>query len=177
MVKEHKIRPDDVEAITVSAGPKFQGLCEPLEIRRNPRLMSEAQYSLPFTLAVAIAKGKPQIKNFTEEGIKDPEVLRISNKIGYKPDPECDLQWGTGITAEKMEIKLKDGRVLRSEQKGFRYGHPKRPVSKEELIEKFRECAAYSLKPLTKDNVEKVIQMVSNLEKMDDVCQIIRLVS
>ncbi len=177
MVQEHKFRPEDVEAIMVAAGPKLQTLCEPLEVRRNPRMMTEAQYSLPFTVATAIARGKPQIKNFSGEGFKDPEILKVSNRISYKPDPECDLQWGTGITVAKIEIKLKDGRVLRQERKDVRYGHPKRPISKVELIEKFKECAAYSVRPVPKSNVEKVIELTGNLEKLNDVSQIIRLVS
>ncbi|MFC2001529.1 MmgE/PrpD family protein [Chloroflexota bacterium] len=177
MVAEHNIKPEDVEAITVSVGPKIRALCEPLEIRRNPRMLAESQYSLPFIVATAIAKGKPRIENFINEGMKDPEVLSISNKVSYIPDPECDFQWGTGVTAAKIEIKLKDGRVLRSEKKGLRHGHPQRPISNEVLIEKFRECASYSVRPMPEENVEEIINMVGHLEEVDDVSQIVRLIS
>ena len=177
MVDEHKVRPQDVETITVFVGPKAQRMCEPLEIRRNPQNMTEAQFSLPFTVATTIAKGKPCIKHFTSDGIRDPEILRLSNKVTWKSDPECDRQYGTGVSPSKVEITLRDGRVVRSEQKGFRYGHPQNPISKEELVEKFRDCASYSAKPLSKDSVERVIRTVSNLEELEDASQIIQLVS
>jgi len=177
MVDEHKFRAQDVEAITVFVGGKVQDLCEPLEIRRNPRIMTEAQLSLPFTIATAIAKGKPRIEHFTTDGIKDPEILRLSNKVSCQSDPECYLQFGTGAHPAKVEIKLRDGHVLHSEQKGFRSGHPKRPISKAELIEKFRDCVSYSVRPLPKDSAEEVIKMVDKLEKVDDVSEIIELVS
>ena len=173
MVEEYKIHHGDIESIMVSAGPKLQRLLEPLEIRRNPRMMTEAQYSVPYTVAIALTKGKPRMQHFTSDAIKDPEVLRISNKVSYRPDPECDLRFGTGAMAAKMEIKLKDGRVLHSEKKGLRHGHPQNPMSREEVIEKFRECASLSLRPLSNRNVDRVIQMVSNLEEVDDVSQIV----
>lgn len=176
MRDEHHIQPEDVEAMTVFVGPMVQKLCEPLQIRRNPRIVSEAKYSIPFAVATAIAKGKPCIKHFTNDGIKDPEILRLSNKVSWQADQEYDAQV-SGMYPAKVEIKLRDGRVLRSEHKSFRYGHPQRPMSKEELTEKFRECASYSVRPLLKDSVEKVIGMVNKLEEIDDVSEIIHLVS
>jgi 2-methylcitrate dehydratase PrpD len=177
MIKEHKFRPDQIESITLAVGPISQLLCEPLPIRRNPRLTAEAQYSLPFTVATAITKGKPRIEHFTGEGIKDPEILRVSNKVGYRMDDTCDLKYGTGYCPAKIEIKLTDGRTLRAEQQGGRYGHPERPVSKEDLIDKFRECVAYSARPLSAATVDKIIAMIDKLEDVDDVSEIIRLVS
>jgi len=177
MVDEHDVQPQDVEAITVFVGPRGERLCEPLQIRRNPRNMTEAQFSLPFIVATAIVKGKPRINHFTNDGIKDPEILQLSNKATWQSDPECDKQYGTGVLPAKVEIKLRDGHVLHSEQKGFRYGNPRNPITKGELVEKFRDCASYSVKPLPKDSVEKVIELVDKLEEVDDVSQIIRLVS
>ncbi len=177
MIEEHKFRPDDIESITVFVGPISRLLCEPQEVRRNPRLTAEAQYSLPFTVATAIAKGKPRIGHFTGEGIRDPEILSVSNKVGYRIDDAYDLKYGTGYCPAKMEIKLKNGRTLCGEQGGGRYGHPERPVSKADLKEKFRECVAYSARPLSVAAVDKIVAMVDNLEDVDDVSQIIRLVS
>lgn len=177
MVDEHNIRPQDIEAITVFVGEKNQNLCEPLQLKRNPGRMADAQLSLPFVVATAIAKGKPRIEHFTSEGIKDPAVISLSSRVSGQPDKECYLEYGTGLQRAKVEVKLVDGRVLHSEQEGFRYGHPQRPISKEELIGKFKDCASYSVHPLTKDSVESVLQLVDNLEEIEDVSQIIRLVS
>ena len=113
----------------------------------------------------------------TGEGIKDPEILSVSNKVGYRMDDACDLKYGTGYCPAKMEIKLKNGRTLFGEQGGGRYGHPERPVSKADLMEKFRECVAYSARPLSAATVDKISAMVDKLEEVDDVSEIIRLVS
>lgn len=178
MVDEHKIRHQDVEAITVFVSEKTRYFtCDPLQMKRNPSRPTDAQMSLPFVVATAIVKGKPRIEHFTSDTIKDPEVLRLSNKVSCQPGQEPSKQYGKGAQYAKIEIKLVDGRVLHSEQEGLRYGHPQRPISKEELVEKFRECACYSIRPLPKDSVEEVLKMVSRLEEVDDVSQIIQLVS
>ncbi len=177
MVDEHEFRPEDIESITVFVGPISQLLCEPLEVRRNPRLMAEAQYSLPFTVATAVTKGKPRIEHFTSQGMKDPEILSVSNKVGYRFDEAYDLKYATGYCPAKIEIRLRNGQTLFAEQGGGRYGHPERPISKDDLTEKFRECVAYSARPLSESAVEKVIAMVDKLEGVEDVSQIIRLVS
>jgi hypothetical protein len=43
------------------------------------------------------------------------------------------------------------------------------------ISEKFRDCAAHAARPLKKDHVEKIIQLVSRLETVRDVRQVIRL--
>jgi 2-methylcitrate dehydratase PrpD len=139
--------------------------------------MAEAQYSLPFTIATAITKGNPRIEHFTDRGLKDPEILSISNKVGYRMDDACDLKYGTGHCPAKIEITLKDGRTLYGEQQGGRYGHPERPISKEDLTAKFRDCAGYAARPLSPETVEKAIAMVNRLEEVEDVAAIVRLVS
>jgi hypothetical protein len=45
----------------------------------------------------------------------------------------------------------------------------------EDCTKKFRECAAFAIKPLPSDNIDKVIEMVASLEKLDDAAEIIRI--
>jgi 2-methylcitrate dehydratase PrpD len=179
MVDEYRIRSEDVEAVTLFIGPKEESLgnCEPLQVRRNPTKISEAQMSLPFAVATTLAKGKPCLKHFVGEGFRDPEILRLSNKVSYQVHPEYGHRFDTARFRPAIEVKLTDGRVLRSDREVFRYGNPKNPIGKEEHLEKFRDCASYSVKPLSNERVEEVIKMLINLEEVDDVSQIIRLVS
>lgn len=174
MVDEHGIAPDDIARITVFVGPISRLLCEPIDVRRSPRSTGEAQYSLPFTIATAIVHGQPKIEHFTLQGIKDEATLRVSNRVEYRLDPECDLQYGTGYCPAKLEIELTDGRRLYAEQFGGRYGHPERPIGKAELVEKFRDCARHSITPLSDDKVEGLLEGLDNLEAVPDVAALIR---
>jgi len=177
IAREHNIKPQDVKSITVFVGPKAQRNCEPLESKRNPKTLTEAQMSIPFVVATAIAKGKLKMEHLTIKGIQDPEILSLSNKVNWQPDPACDRTYGTGASMARIEVTLNGGRTVTCEDKGFRYGNAKKPISKEDLTEKFRDCAFYSAKPLTKSKVEKIIKMVGHLEELEDVSQITQLVS
>ena len=75
-----------------------------------------------------------------------------------------------------VEIKRKDGKVL-SRRVDYPRGHPKNPMTMEDIAAKFRDCASYSIKPVSKVHTEKVIDMLINLEQVDDIRQIIQLIS
>jgi 2-methylcitrate dehydratase PrpD len=78
--------------------------------------------------------------------------------------------------AGKVEIRTKDGKVY-SKRTDFPYGHPKNPLAYEDIVNKFRDCLSYAAKPVARDNVEKVIDMVRKLEDVEDVGQIINLLA
>ena len=71
---------------------------------------------------------------------------------------------------------MSDGKVY-SRRVDFALGDPRNPMNFEDVAVKFRTCAAEATKPLAKDNIEKVIKMLSNLEAVNNAGQIISLIS
>jgi hypothetical protein len=54
-------------------------------------------------------------------------------------------------------------------------GHPlAKPLSQEEIEEKFRDNVAFS-KTVSKENAEKVLYMLNNLEEIDDITGLVKL--
>lgn len=99
----------------------------------------------------------------------------MAEKIAWRVDPEIDgIVTATGPVI--AEIKCKDGKSY-SKRVDFPYGHPKKPISMEDLQAKFRDCASYSVKPLTATEVDRVIELVTNLENVPNMNQIINLLS
>ena len=56
-------------------------------------------------------------------------------------------------------------------------GSPLNPLTKEELEEKFRNCVSYSRKKMTEKEIRRVIDLVMDLENLDDITEIISLIS
>ena len=54
-------------------------------------------------------------------------------------------------------------------------GAPGKPASMKDVAQKFRQCAAYSAKPMPEENIEGIIKLVSNLENVADVAGLIKL--
>ena len=163
-----------MEEITVFANEigHARELCEPLQARQKPMTSSDAKYSIPFTVAVAVARRKVVIKDYSSEGIHDEQVLQIAQKV--TPNYEAQKKIKKGREPGKVEIKIKGGKVY-SRQVDIPYGHPDKPITWEDLIAKFKDCLSYSAKPISKDNTEQAIDMICNLEKVEDVGQIVRL--
>ena len=56
-------------------------------------------------------------------------------------------------------------------------GSSKNTVSFEFIAQKFKNCCAYSVKPISEQNQKAVISMIENMENMDDVGQIGSLIA
>jgi 2-methylcitrate dehydratase PrpD len=172
IMKEHKIKAEDVESVTVGVSSgAVKALCEPLGIKQNPRTIVDAQFSIPWAVGVALVYGKVGLGAFTEEAIKDKAILSLSNKVTPKLNESLNKR---GVTPAVVEIKTKDGKSY-SKRVDNPYGSPENPMSMDAICEKFRDCASHAVKPLEKDHVEKIIELVSQLETLSDVSQIVRL--
>lgn len=172
MVGEYNIKAEDVDSVTVYVGKGAMGLvCEPLNTKQNPSTTVDAQFSIPWTVASAIVQGKVGIAEFTPQAIKDKAVLTLSNKVTPKLDESLNRM---GVSPAIVEIKTKDGKVY-SKRVDTPYGSPENPMSMDAMAAKLRDCASHAAKPLSQKNVEKLIQLVSQLEAVSDVEEVVRL--
>lgn len=172
LVREHHIEAGDVESITAYLGKGcMKVIAEPLDAKQNPSNIVDAQFSVAWTIASAIAHGSVGIAEFTPEAIKDETVLALSNKVTPKADEALSV-WG--VTPAIVEIKTKDGNVY-SKRVDTPYGSPQNPMSMDAMATKLRDCASFAAKPVSQENLDKLIEMVSQLEKIRDMGQIVRL--
>jgi len=104
-------------------------------------------------------------ENFTEEGIRNPQIQALIKRITL-----ANLDKTEGV---ELEVRMKDGRIY-SEYLRTAVGDPSNPLSRQGLIEKFMNQAEFS-KKVTRNNAEKIIEMVEKLEKIDNIQKIIDL--
>jgi 2-methylcitrate dehydratase PrpD len=177
--REHSLAPEDVEAITIVGGTgATQLLSEPLELKRRPKLSIDGKYSIPFTTAVMMVKGNVTLRDYTDEGLRNAEVLAMADRVWYRPDKDAVLPAGGNSTVSRptVEIRLKDGRVVSRKAQGVP-GDPQHPVTRDMLETKFRDCVSFAAKPLASERVERAIEMVRDLENVADVAEIMQLLT
>ena len=175
-MKEHDIKPEDVEEITAYVGKSvYDSNCDPLEMKQSPSTAGEACFSVPWVVATALIYHNVEPQNFTEEAIKNRDVLNLAHKVTPKLTPE----FGEAITREPVIIELKTkGKKVYSKRIDHCLGSTENPFSMEDIIRKFRSCAtSYSAKPIPSEKVDEVVQMAQHLENVTDVSQIIRLLA
>ncbi len=169
---KHDIKADKVKSITVYGGQAVYDLSQPPQVKQNPRTIIDAQFSVPYVVAVALAKGKVTVDDFTEKSIKRPEIIDLARKASGKLVPAMNRH---GVGPGGVTILMQDGKEY-TEEIEHCLGSVERPMTFEDVTRKFRECAACARKPLSVAKVEKVIELVSRLETLSDATEIIRLV-
>ncbi|MFC1920358.1 MmgE/PrpD family protein [Chloroflexota bacterium] len=171
IVDEYDIKPGDIEAIKFILNSPNTMLCEPLESKRKPTTAIDAKFSIPFCIATAVVHKKVDLSHFTAQALLDNEVLEVAQKITYEVGSAIPQQ---GYEVQPDLVHIKTGRELISSKAiEFMYGHPKNPMSQEALVAKFMDCASYSVKPISKDNLDKVVQLILHLEDVSNISEIV----
>ncbi|HEY7928783.1 MAG TPA: MmgE/PrpD family protein [Steroidobacteraceae bacterium] len=104
--------------------------------RPRPASSSEAQVSAQHAVAVALARGRAGLADFTDESIADPELQALRQRVVLVDDPDF------AIEAARVAVTLRSGRTVECRVDTPR-GAPARALSDTELESKLRELAAY----------------------------------
>jgi 2-methylcitrate dehydratase PrpD len=166
--KQHDIKPERIQAVHAWCGLTSYEISQPPEVKTAPRNTVDAQFSLQWAVATALLKGRVTVGDFTPEAIKDKDVLALAPKITAEHDPAMDTH---GVGPARLRITLDDG-TEHEEYVPHCLGSVENPMRYEDVVRKFRECAAGYL---TAEKTEEVVERVTRLESLADVTEVIRL--
>ena len=162
LIDEHQLDADDITEIKVVVSKVNQMLiCEPIEGKRKPESAINAKFSLPYVLATAFIHRKVTLEQFNSEAIKDPSVLEVAQKFTYEVNSELTMKESLQGC---LELRTKD--KLYSANVEIPYGHPKHPMSDEEIINKFKDCSKYSIRRIEDEELDSVIEQILHLENV-----------
>jgi 2-methylcitrate dehydratase PrpD len=166
---EQKLDPNTISKVHLKARAQRRPWLEPVADRQEPHNSAAAADSVFFGLAKALVNPTFSLDDVSESGLKQREALRMAKLMSWSPleDPN---------QPEMMEITTVDGHVYQSPIGPGKFLRPQ-PQTPPELIEKFLDCARYSVRPLSKKALEGVIQTIEELEQVDDVSILTRMVS
>jgi 2-methylcitrate dehydratase PrpD len=167
LARRYDIRVEDVEQVDVKCDPHILSVL----VYEKPKTATEGRFSIQFPLSLALLERRVTLQQFTDEKIKEPEIVALMPRIKLLPTPELRQTIATGRSTI-VEIKLKDGRQL-VERCDFPPGTPNNPLSDEELFQKYRSCAKLVL---PEKETEESIELIMNLETMDNICRLLNLV-
>jgi 2-methylcitrate dehydratase PrpD len=162
------VRAKDVKKIVAKVGDfTVRVLCTPKEQKRRPKTHVDAQFSLPYTVAVAIAKNSTGVDDFRPEALDDPEVLALSDKITWEVDPEAEKFYPKAYPAT-LVATMNDGRVFEAHVH-FPKGDPENDATMEEIVDKFNSLTD---KYFEKERRQEIVKKLKRLEEIDDITEI-----
>lgn len=156
------VRAKNVRKITAKVGEfTVKMLCYPVDRKLRPQTHVDAQFSLPYAIAVALCKNRTGISEFGTDAIDDPEVLALAEKVTWELDPDAERLYPKAYPATVI-AELNDGRLLQAHV-DYPKGDPENPASDEEIIAKFNSLTEPYME---KEKREKIVETVIRLEKI-----------
>jgi 2-methylcitrate dehydratase PrpD len=174
MVKKHRIKPEDIKEITVFCQDEKYFLLYPLEKRRRPENPVDSQFSIPWAVAAVFARGRAGIGDFTEEAINSADILEVSGRVRVALDKNVGEK--KGMIPAKISVTTKKGQTL-IEQADIPAAGQEKPLPFADYERKFRDCAAYAVKPRTSGQIDKIVGLVKELENVEDIRELAELLS
>lgn len=143
-LRRRPIEPDRIKAIRLGVLTIGKLLvAEPIEQKRAPRTVVDAQFSAPFAAAVAFVRGGAGLEQFSDANIADPTIRRLMARTDCVTDAALDASYPAEMPGT-VEIELDDGQVLRS-RIAYPLGEPENPLAEDGLRARFLDLAAAEL--------------------------------
>jgi 2-methylcitrate dehydratase PrpD len=138
-------------------------------LEHRPLSTMSAQYSLPYTVAVATLSDPGNPASFSEDQTSRPDLLSLADKIDARVAGEFEAVYPRRVSA-RVVFEMQDGLVFESTKLDSR-STPLNPISQEELRDKFRRVTKGILLP---DHQKHLIEAVDRLEKSPDLDSLTR---
>ena len=154
----------------------YEAVATPIDVRKAPHTIVHAQFSLPFTVAAALADGHVGLSHFTEASIDRDDILALAQRVDVFVDDDIEREWGRNISPAEMQVEMNDGTTQRV-RVDWPLGHPRRPMSAADFDAKAVDCFGASPLRLRDAAPRELRNLVDTLESVDDVRALVRVVS
>ena len=160
--REDGIRADEVAAVTVRGSPTHM-----IQLaKQDVSTMLDAQFSLPYGFAVALATGGAMLDQYNAEAIRRPHILDLARRVTIVLDamvPDGGEPY--------LDLETKDGRRF-TRHVAIARGDSENPLPEDEFRAKFRTAASFALEP---DQIAELEATVDNIAEAKDIRSLVKL--
>jgi 2-methylcitrate dehydratase PrpD len=167
LMVEHRLSDKDIAAVEVGTSERAMRVLAFSE----PETPYQAKFSMPHCIAAAVVDHRVTLDTFTSHKVEDRDIVEARKKVHLSfPDVPiwpglADVGPDTEFVGNPVTIRTTDGRSY-SARVDIPRGDPALPLTDDELLTKYRECARGQLRP---DDIERSLGLILGLEKMEDI--------
>lgn len=160
---EEGVRPETVKRITVRGSETHYKQLRKQEVRT----ILDAQFSLPYAIAVALSTGGAMLDQYTAEALQRRDILKLARSITVVADEAV-------ADGEEpfLDLELTSGRMLTKHVATAR-GDYKNPLSEDEVRAKFRSTAGLTLPAVQVEQLEQAISRVADSPNLDELAELL----
>ncbi len=165
IAERHNVAPGEVTAISCAAAPNtFRVL-----IHHRPMTSLEAKFSLEYLLAAGLMFKTISEECFDLKHVDDPMMRGLVEKVRIIDAP---LERGTPGEGA-VTVQVKTGAAVFEETVSYAPGHPKNPLSWDQLAAKYRTCALQG--GVEEPALSRSLELLSRIDEIGNVRELLQL--
>jgi len=167
LLNEHHLDDKDIAAVDVGTSERALRVLAFSE----PATAYQAKFSMPHCIAAAVVDHQVTLKTFTDHKLNDRNIVETRKKVQLSfPNVPiwpglADVGPDTEFVGNPVTIKTNDGRSL-SARVDIPRGDASLPLTDDELLEKYQDCARGQLRQY---DIDRSAGLVRELENVRDV--------
>jgi 2-methylcitrate dehydratase PrpD len=139
----------------------------------SPTDTMDAQYSIPYCAAVALAGNPADPHEFSAPAIYDPVRRALARRVEIRVDPECEAvypaRFGSRVELHLTGEDVKHGATLDP------HGTAADPCSQDELVAKFKRLATQSKSGIDTDAVIATVSRINSFNSIRELTALLRI--
>jgi 2-methylcitrate dehydratase PrpD len=161
--REHGLGLEDIDRIVAYVHEnEIPVICEPVATKVRPQNSYDAQFSVNYVIAAALARERFGLAELEDEVLADPAILDLCARVSYEPDPDSAYP---DYYSGAVTIHTRDGRDLHRREQMNR-GSAGNPMSESDIKEKYLDNAT---RAVDRERAEDIMRRVLKLEYEDDL--------
>ncbi|HBY93918.1 MAG TPA: hypothetical protein DEP84_08085 [Chloroflexi bacterium] len=163
LIQSRDLRASEVRSVRIRSSSKIQSFAD-----YRPQSFIDAEFSLPYLVAMLLLREPPGYRWVTAERWRDPVVLALADRVHLDVDPEVEIDLAQGFLRVRVAVELENNRVEEAEATHAR-GHPHKPLSVAELRLKFLDLA----QPVIGSTAARQFSsLIDGLEDVQDIAEL-----
>jgi len=170
----HGVQAERVRSIRVGLNHQaYQAVCTPIDVRKAPRSIVQAQFSIPYTVATALVDGGVRLGHFSTAALERADILALAHRVETYVDTDIERDFGRNVSPAVVTVEMEDGSTY-TQRMDIPLGHPSNPMSARDVDSKAEDCFQASARHLPASAPRQLREAVDALESLDDVRSLLR---
>jgi 2-methylcitrate dehydratase PrpD len=157
LVHTYRLQPDEVSEIVCEMSARAQDFL----IHHRPQSGLQGKFSMEYCMAAALLHGHVGLAQFSDASVQDPRAQALLQRVRFEHPDQDAADWDARMP-DIVRVVLHDGRCLQ-QRVDIPKGDPALPLSWQELVAKFHDCAAIALSP---EQIQEAVQHIEQLEEL-----------
>ena len=167
LVQNSPIKADEVEKITVSISDYFSTVLR----NHQPETGLAAKFSMEFCMASGIVAQRVGLRELTDGFVQRPDIQALMRKVEIVTTTEHDPELPGAAPQDRVTVTLNGGRRIEGTPVARATGHPSRPLTDQQIYDKFADCLDAGNSPIPADVLFNRLSALQSISARDLTAQ------